>query len=98
MNGRYYLDGKRAGLARLAAMIFLIWLCAVATNEAPAAEPVIIGILAFRPQPQVAQKWQPLEAYLHEAVPEHEFKLQPFSYVEMNEAVANRRLDFVLTN
>lgn len=98
MNGRYYLDGKRAGLARLAAMIFVIWLCAVATKEAPAAEPVSIGILAFRPQPQVAQKWQPLEAYLHEAVPEHEFKLQPFSYVEMNEAVANRRLDFVLTN
>lgn len=78
--------------------MLLGWLGAMGTTPAVASETVNIGILAFRPQAQEAQQWRPLQAYLAGAMPEYEFDIEPLSYLDINEAVASRRLDFVLTN
>ena len=84
--------------ARLARALLVAALCASGGASAVAAEPVTIGVLAFRPHEQVARQWAPLEAHLREAIPEHAFRIQPLYYADMNEAVDSRRLDFVLTN
>ena len=62
------------------------------------AEPVKIGILAFRPKPQTLAQWGPLAAALKQAMPKHDFVVETLTYPEMNAAVASRQLDFVFTN
>ena len=63
-----------------------------------AAEPVRIGVLAFRPKPQTLAQWQPLAVALKQAIPERDFIIEAYSYPELNQAVASRQLNFVLTN
>lgn len=98
MNACARLCPKFSGLRGIAWALFFGWVGAMASTVAFASDAVTIGVLAFRPQPQVAQQWRPLVGYLRKAVPEHEFSVEPLSYVQMNEAVASRRVDFVLTN
>ncbi|OIQ97401.1 cyclic di-GMP phosphodiesterase Gmr [mine drainage metagenome] len=62
------------------------------------AEPVKIGVLAFRPKPQTLTQWQPLADALKVVVPQRDFVIEALTFPEMEEAVANHRLDFVLTN
>lgn len=63
-----------------------------------AAEPVVIGVLAFRPKPQTLKQWQPLAAVLKQAIPERDFVVEAYTYPEMEQATASRHLDFLLTN
>lgn len=66
--------------------------------QAYGSEPVKIGVLAFRPKQQTLVQWQPLAATLKQAIPEHDFAVEAFTYPELDQAVASRQLDFVLTN
>ncbi|MCK9373782.1 MAG: EAL domain-containing protein [Sulfuricurvum sp.] len=62
------------------------------------AKPVVIGVLSFRPKPQTLVQWKPLETVLKQAIPEHDFIVEPLTFSELNKAVSERRIDFVLTN
>ena len=63
-----------------------------------AAQTVEIGVLAFRPKPEMQKKWQPLEKALKRAIPHHDFKIVAYTYPELEQAVSEKRVDFVLTN
>lgn len=63
-----------------------------------AAQTVEIGILAFRPKAEMLNKWQPLEKALKRDIPQHDFKIIAYTYPELEQVVADRRVDFVLTN
>ncbi|NTV13571.1 MAG: PhnD/SsuA/transferrin family substrate-binding protein [Desulfobulbaceae bacterium] len=82
--------------------IFTLLLCLVGLGypmvEAAGMEPVKIGVLAFRPKAQELADWQPLAAVLKQAIPERDFAVEVFTYAELNQAIASRQLDFVLTN
>lgn len=61
--------------------------------------PIVrIGVLAFRPKPQTLEQWRPLGILLSQALPQYDFVVEALTYPELNEAVARRQLDFVLTN
>ncbi|MDO8990786.1 MAG: diguanylate cyclase [Sideroxyarcus sp.] len=62
------------------------------------AQTVHIGILAFRPKPEMLKQWLPLGKALKLAVPQHDFKISVYNYPELELEVAEKRLDFVLTN
>ena len=62
------------------------------------AEPVRIGVIAFRPKPQTLAQWQPLASVLKRAIPEQSFVVEALTFPELELAVASRQLDFVLTN
>lgn len=62
------------------------------------SEPVRIGVLAFRPKVQAQAQWKPLAIALKQAIPTRDFIVQALTYPEMDQAVASRQLDFVLTN
>lgn len=82
---------------RVLLTLLAIWM-ALPFGSATAANPVKIGVLAFRPKPQTLAQWQPLATALKKALPEHDFEVQAFTLNELNQAVAARQLEFVLTN
>ncbi|MGE6146432.1 PhnD/SsuA/transferrin family substrate-binding protein [Aeromonas media] len=69
-----------------------------ATPEQALAEPVRIGVLATRGPALAQAQWQPLMGWLDERVPERRFALVPLELNALAEAVAQSRLDFVITN
>jgi len=70
----------------------------VAPSTAMADEVLRLGFLAFRPDALLIRQWQPVAKYLSQAVPGHEVQLRVLSQSEMNQALLNNELDFVLTN
>ena len=86
-------------MRKLLRFMCLFWL-AVLTGQvwAASADPVRIGVLAFRPKPQTLAQWQPLASVLKQAIPERDFVVQAYSFPEMEQAVAQRQVDFILTN
>ncbi len=69
-----------------------------AGTEAAAAGPVLrIGVLAFRPNPVTLARWQPLADYLGHAIPGLVFRIEPYPYAELEAAVVNGKVDFILT-
>jgi diguanylate cyclase (GGDEF)-like protein/PAS domain S-box-containing protein len=65
---------------------------------AGALETVRIGVLAFRPKPQTLEQWQPLAVALKQAIPGMDFVVEAYTYPELEEATAEKQLNFVLTN
>jgi diguanylate cyclase (GGDEF)-like protein/PAS domain S-box-containing protein len=63
-----------------------------------AEDPVKIGVLAYRPKPQILAKWQPLATALERAIPSRNFVIQALNYSELETAVMEGKIDFVLTN
>ncbi|HSG24314.1 MAG TPA: PhnD/SsuA/transferrin family substrate-binding protein, partial [Azonexus sp.] len=61
-------------------------------------EVLRLGFLAFRPDALLIRQWQPLADYLSQATPGHKVQLQVLSQAEMNQALLNNELDFVMTN
>ncbi|OGS91026.1 MAG: hypothetical protein A2Z95_05130 [Gallionellales bacterium GWA2_60_18] len=62
-----------------------------------AQTPLKIGVLAYRPKPQVLAAWQPLGRYLEEqlALP---VELGVYTYPELESAIAQNSLDVIATN
>jgi diguanylate cyclase (GGDEF)-like protein/PAS domain S-box-containing protein len=79
-------------LPTLIAIAGMLWLTSVS------AQTVHIGVLAFRPKPEMLKQWKPLEKALQQAIPQYTFKVSTFDYPELEQAVADKQLDFVLTN
>ena len=57
-----------------------------------------VGVLATRGPALAKAQWQPLMGWLNERVPERRFALVPLELDALAEAVAQSRLDFVITN
>lgn len=59
---------------------------------------VNIAVLAFRPAPELQQRWKPLIDHLNESVSGYRFKVHALGYRDLEAAIARRSVDFVLTN
>jgi diguanylate cyclase (GGDEF)-like protein len=76
----------------------LLFWAVFAFTPAEAAQPVKIGVLAYRPKPVTQAQWQPLVGVFKEAMPDKDFVIEALTLPEMEKAVADKALDFVLTN
>ena len=81
-------------LRRLWALVFACMACL----QVQAAPALRIGVLSFNDKAQTLQQWSPTADYLHQKLPSQSFQIVPLFYDELNAQVANRQLDFVLTN
>jgi PAS domain S-box-containing protein len=63
-----------------------------------AQEQIKIGIQAYRPKPQTLSQWAPLGAALNKALPGYNFVIEVYDVDELADAVASRKIDFILTN
>jgi len=79
-------------------LLTLLCITGMLCTSFAAAQTVEIGVLAFRPKPEMLKKWQPLEKALKRAIPQHDFKIVAYTYPELELAVSEKRVDFVLTN
>lgn len=59
---------------------------------------ITIGVLAFRPKALSTLQWQPLEDYLNQNLPSIQFNLKVFTFPELQRAIDNKTIDFLLTN
>lgn len=67
----------------------------------PAAEnlpDISIGVLAKRSNTQCLKQWQPLADYLNSTISEANFIIVPLDFNEIEEAVAEKSIEFVASN
>jgi two-component system sensor histidine kinase/response regulator len=86
-----------AGEAKRLIAIGLLLLLAAMTSPAWAQAPLRLGVLAVRPKPQALEQWQPLAAYLGEALGRR-VELSVHDYAELERAIDQNAVDIVLTN
>ena len=79
------------------AVICLVWCSVLLAWPVQAAEPVRIAVRAYRPKPLALAQWQPLAKVLKAALPEYDFEVLVYEANELEQAVAARQVDFVLT-
>lgn len=110
-EGTIFATGPAPGRRACLLAIALLWLGlllssppAIAVDVTPSVVPGIdsstvrIGVLAFRGSEQAMHRWQPLADFLNRSLPQHLFRIVPLNLAQMSEAVADGRVDFVLTN
>jgi PAS domain S-box-containing protein len=87
---------------RVTALLLAIFAAGVAVlimdidPHAPA--PIRIGVLAHKGTDICRQMWQPTMAYLDESLPGRKFDLVPLKFEEIDPAVRNRSIDFLICN
>ncbi len=62
------------------------------------ADEVRIGVLAKRGYEKSLQKWEDTASYLNNALPQHQFKIVPMRFDDIQVIVKNRLVDFVIVN
>jgi len=71
----------------------------VLAGQVYALEQVKIAVLlANRPKQDIQAHWTPLVAAMNKAIPGYDFIIEVYDYNEMQEVVATRQADFVITN
>lgn len=85
-------------LLRRYALLLLIVLAAAPATAANAARPVRIGLLAFLDAEAMSSQWTPLLAHLAAALPGYQPQLVQLDHQALRQAVAERSVDFVITN
>jgi len=61
-------------------------------------KPIKIGVLAYRSKESTLKRWQPLEQFFHQHIPQREFIVKALVYDELDKAVQQNKVDFILTN
>ena len=94
--------GQVPMLGRILRLIILAsaWLAATGmaiANDAPMQREIRLGVLAFRPKPITEAQWRPVADYLAKSLNNRPVTLVALTYPELEEAVAKRKVDFVLT-
>lgn len=81
----------------LSLLALLCGLCCAASAQAAVPE-VRIGVLAFRDIEKTRTDWQPTVDYLNSQIREYHFSLQTLHFADMDRAIRQKKLDFLLTN
>ncbi|HJW23666.1 MAG TPA: PhnD/SsuA/transferrin family substrate-binding protein [Rhodocyclaceae bacterium] len=82
---------------RLAPLLAFIVLAGLAAAQAAARE-VAIGLFAYQGERAAAADWSPVLDYLNRALPEHRFRLDRYDAEGLRRAIAEHRVELVITN
>lgn len=82
---------------RLAPLLAFIVLAGLAAAQAAARE-VAIGLFAYQGERAAAADWSPVLDYLNRALPEHRFRLDRYDAEGLRQAIAEHRVELVITN
>ena len=66
-------------------------------GAADTPKPIKFAVLAFRPKPEMQERWQALIDHLNQAQLGRQFSLEVLSYAELDAAVHDRQIDLILT-
>jgi phosphate/phosphite/phosphonate ABC transporter binding protein len=73
-------------------------ICLLPLNVCAREEIIKIGALANRGYDDCLKKWAPTAAYLTKRVPPYTFRIVPLSFEEINGAIQQQNVDFVICN
>ena len=59
---------------------------------------VAIGVFAYQGERAAASDWLPVIRYLNQALPDHHFRLDQYDAMGLRKAIAENRVDLVITN
>ena len=100
-----YLKSRLLNMLRTPVLLIFIILilCLFGHDQGAYAEGdngLKIGVLSFDSKEEIVKKWTPLIDYLNGKfeIEKMTFKLVPLFYDELDEAVASKNVDFILTN
>jgi len=79
-------------------VLLLISLLLVALFCRAESQEIKVGVLAYRGSEKALQRWQPTFDYLTESIPETRFVIIPMTLPELDDAVMQQNIDFVITN
>lgn len=57
-----------------------------------------IGVFAYQGERAAASDWLPVIRYLNQALPDHHFRLDQYDAIGLRQAIAENRVDLVITN
>ncbi len=89
---------KMNALLCLVAFVLLYHLPCYAESDTGAEEVVHIGVLSYRGDEKAINRWSATVDYLTQNIPGYRFQLSPLDLSEMALAVAENRVQFILTN
>lgn len=75
----------------------LLFLLQISIGEALASE-VRIGVFAYQGERAAVSDWSPVIDYLNKALPEHRFRLDNYDIPGLRQAIAEQRVELVITN
>ncbi|MFN6883859.1 PhnD/SsuA/transferrin family substrate-binding protein, partial [Proteus mirabilis] len=84
------------GIKKIASLSLLLLFFLLSSSAI--AKEWTIGVLALRGDASTQRHWQPLIDTLDQQIPTDSFLLLPLNLSEMKQAVADKRVDFLLTN
>ena len=84
-------------LTQTAAMCWLALMLPVMSSQA-VADSINIGVLSHRGDEATLKHWSPTADYLTRVVPDYEFRVLPLDFSEIEPAVKNAGVDFLLVN
>ena len=70
----------------------------VVGSQVAASSEVTIGIFAYQGERAANSDWTPVIRYLNAAIPEHHFRLENHDAPSLRQAIAEQRVDLVITN
>lgn len=76
-------------------MLFALLLASIGQA---AGKDVRIGVFAYQGERAAASDWSPVIDYLRQALPEHQFRLENYDTQGLRQAIAEQRVDLVITN
>jgi len=89
----------RVRFAALSVTVFCLLILACFSLPSAAQTEFLIGVRAHSGMKRALDMWQPTADYLTEKIPAHKFTIAPYvDFQELRDAVANKEVDFVLTN
>jgi len=84
----------------LSSLVILLFLCnlLLSANADPIDEDIYIGVLSYRGDDNAIKRWGATAEYLTKNIPGYRFQLMPLDLNGMSLAVAQNRVQFILTN
>jgi len=81
-------------------LLLLAWLLLLSAGSVLADEPpeVRIGVLSHRGDEATLKNWSPTADYLSREIPEYRFRIVPLDFREIEPAVKNEAVEFLLVN
>ena len=98
MSNVYRVSGRLLIHTFLLCLLALFMLTASVRAQQPIVQDVRLGVLSFRSLEHTRTQWTPLAEYLNNRVPGYRFQIVPLFYPDLDKAVAQNKLDLVLTN
>jgi len=79
-------------------ILFSLLIYSFVNSTYSATQNVTIGVLSHRGELSTTTIWQPTAKYLSEQLPLYIFSIQPLKFDEINRAVKQKKIDFILVN